>query len=89
MKKIILIIVVLAAVVLLVLWKVSQDNVRQESTSVETARALDRLAAPTPEEKPLTPEQQEAIQGLSAPQTQKSEAQMKQEAEALRLLEGK
>lgn len=89
MKKIILIIVVLAAVVLLVLWKVSQDNVKQESTSVETTRALERLAAPTPEEKPLTPEQEQALQGLSGTESQKSEVQMRQEEEVLRLLEGK
>lgn len=89
MKKNIVISVVVVAVILLVLWKVTQDNGRQDLSQDETVRALERLSAPTPEEEPLTTEQEKALQGLSAPQSQKSEAQMRQEEEALRLLEGK
>ncbi len=85
MKKNIILVIVLVAAILLVLWKVSLDNGKQDLSQDETVRALERLAGS--EEQPLTLEQEQALRGLSGTESQKSEAQMKQEEEALRLLQ--
>lgn len=90
MKKTLLILVVIVALGALVIWwRETHNKVTTGPTAEETARALDRLSGPTYKEQPLTPQQKQAIQGLSAQEVQKSAAQIKAEEEALRLLQGK
>lgn len=88
MKKILLILVVVVIAGALVLWWQQSHKIVTGPTPEETARALDRLSGPAYEEQPLTPKQKQAINGLSAQQEQKSEAEIKAEEEALRLLQG-
>lgn len=88
MKKILLILVVVVIAGALVLWWKQSHTIVTGPTPEETARALERLSGPTYEEQQLTQKQKQAIKELSAKQEQKSEAEIKAEEEALRLLQG-